>query len=92
MLVAAFSIAAIQLAIVWLGTFEWTRLNRFDEFRLFLLALVLGGVWAWHYDRTYQEAFAVAFIADGVLTVRLLLDVVSDVCKGVIVTRARSRR
>lgn len=92
MLVAAVAISAIQLALIFLGTFEWTRLNRLDEFRLFLISLVLAGAWAAVYDRTYIEALAVAFIADGLLAARLLLDVVSDMCKAVIVTRARTRR
>ena len=91
MIITSLAIAGVLLCVVFLGTYEWARINATD-LTLFVISIVLSAAWAIYYERTYQEAVAVAFLANGWLTLRLLLDVASDACKTAIVSRSRTRR
>lgn len=91
MIITSLAIAGVLLCVVFLGTYEWTHINPTD-LTLFVISLALGAGWAIYYERTYQDALAVAFLANCWLTLRLLLDVASDACKTAIVSRSRTRR
>lgn len=92
MIITALGIALIARSFVLIAALSPLRLRDDLDINIHLICLGLALACVPVFDMTIRNALAAAFIADVFVHLRELLDLLSDLCKTLILTRGQRRR